>query len=63
VIYVGKAKNIKKRVVSHFTGLDISKKRQDFLRGIYSITHTVCPTEFIACLFESVEIKTSLAHP
>ena len=57
VIYVGKAKNIKKRVISHFTGLDISKKRQDFLRGIYSITHTVCPTEFIACLFESVEIK------
>lgn len=57
VIYVGKAKNIKKRVVSHFTGLDISKKRQDFLKGIYSITHVVCPTEFIACLFESVEIK------
>jgi DNA polymerase-3 subunit epsilon len=57
VIYVGKAKNISKRVISHFTGLDISKKRQDFLRSIYSISHTVCPTEFIACLFESVEIK------
>ena len=57
VIYVGKAKNIKKRVVSHFTGLDISKKRQDFLRSIYSITHTVCPTEFTASLLESVEIK------
>jgi DNA polymerase-3 subunit epsilon len=57
VIYVGKAKNIKKRVVSHFTGLDISQKRQDFLRGIYSITHSKCPTEFIACLLESVEIK------
>ncbi len=57
VIYVGKAKNIKKRVVSHFTGLDISKKRQDFIRSIYSITHSVCPTEFIACLLESVEIK------
>jgi DNA polymerase-3 subunit epsilon len=57
VIYVGKAINIQKRVVSHFTGLDISKKRQDFLRSIYSVTHTVCPTEFIACLLESVEIK------
>ncbi len=57
VIYVGKAKNIRKRVISHFTGLDISKKRQDFLRSIYSISHTVCPTEFIASLFESVEIK------
>ena len=57
VIYVGKAKNIRKRVISHFTGLDISKKRQDFLRSIYSITHNICPTEFIASLFESVEIK------
>ncbi len=57
VIYVGKAKNLYKRVVSHFTGLDISKKRQDFLRNIHSISHVVCPTEFIASLFESVEIK------
>ncbi|MEN9686237.1 MAG: hypothetical protein RLZZ28_2023 [Bacteroidota bacterium] len=57
VIYVGKAKNIRKRVSSHFTGLDISQKRQDFLRNIHSISHTLCPTEFIACLFESVEIK------
>lgn len=57
VIYVGKAKNIRKRVISHFTGLDISKKRQDFLRSIYSINHTVCPSEFIASLLESVEIK------
>jgi len=57
VIYVGKAKNLKKRVVSHFTGLDTSKKRQDFLRNIHTVSHSVCPTEFIACLFESVEIK------
>lgn len=57
VIYVGKAKSLKKRVVSHFTGLDISKKRQDFLRNIHTVTHTVCPTEFIASLLESVEIK------
>ncbi len=57
VIYVGKAKNLHKRVVSHFTGLDTSKKRQEFLRNIHTVTHTVCPTEFIACLLESVEIK------
>ncbi|MDP1844918.1 MAG: exonuclease domain-containing protein [Sediminibacterium sp.] len=57
VIYVGKAKQIKKRVVSHFSGLDISKKRQDFLREIYEITHVNCPTEFIASLLESIEIK------
>jgi DNA polymerase-3 subunit epsilon len=57
VIYVGKAKSLKKRVVSHFTGLDTTQKRQEFLRKIHTITHTVCPTEFIACLLESVEIK------
>ena len=57
VIYVGKAKCLQKRVVSHFTGLDISKKRQDFLRSIYSISFQVCPTEFAASLLESVEIK------
>ncbi len=57
VIYVGKAKNLHKRVVSHFTGLDTSQKRQEFLRSIHTVTHTVCPTEFIACLLESVEIK------
>lgn len=57
VVYVGKAKHIKKRVLSHFTGFDISKKRQDFLREIYAITHVPCQTEFIASLFESIEIK------
>jgi DNA polymerase-3 subunit epsilon len=57
VIYVGKAKSLQNRVVSHFTGLDISKKRQDFLRSIYSINFQVCPTEFAASLLESVEIK------
>ena len=57
VIYVGKAKNVKKRVVSHFTGLDISKKRQDFMREIYEVKHVDCPTEFIASLLESIEIK------
>lgn len=57
VLYVGKAKNLKKRVLSHFTGLDLSKKRQDLLRTVHRISHVECPTEFIASLFESVEIK------
>lgn len=57
VIYTGKAKILKKRVVSHFTGLNTGKKRQDFLRDIFSVTFKECPTEFTACLLESVEIK------
>lgn len=57
VIYVGKAKSLKQRVVSHFTGLDTGKKRQEFLRTIHSISYTVCSTEFTASIVESAEIK------
>lgn len=57
VIYVGKAKCLKRRVVSHFTGLDIGKKRQEFLKKIHAISFKECATEFTASIFESVEIK------
>jgi DNA polymerase-3 subunit epsilon len=57
IIYVGKAKCLKKRVLSHFTGLNTGKKRQEFLRNIYEITFTECPTEFTAFILESIEIK------
>ncbi len=57
VIYVGKAKCLKQRVVSHFTGLDTGKKRQALLKDVHSITFTTTPTEFTAAILESVEIK------
>jgi len=57
VMYVGKARQLRKRVVSHFTGLDISEKRQSFLKTIYTIGHTVCETELMASILESIEIK------
>ncbi|MFN5361018.1 MAG: exonuclease domain-containing protein [Bacteroidota bacterium] len=57
VIYVGKAKQIRKRVLSHFTGLDISEKRQALLKSIYTIGHAVCASEFTASILESIEIK------
>jgi len=57
VVYVGKAINLKNRVVSHFTGLNTGKKRQEFLRVIHSVTYKECPTELTACILESVEIK------
>ena len=57
VIYVGKAKNMKKRVCSHFTGNNPGLQRQEFLRNIHEITHQVCGTELIAFVLEAVEIK------
>lgn len=57
VIYVGKAKCLRQRVISHFIGLDTGKKRQAFLKDIHSISYNVCPTEFTASILESVEIK------
>ena len=57
VIYVGKAKNLKKRVCSHFTGNNPGPQRQEFLRHIFKITYQLCGTELIALVLESVEIK------
>ncbi|MFS2187883.1 exonuclease domain-containing protein [Mucilaginibacter sp. Mucisp84] len=57
VIYVGKAKNVKKRVSSHFTGNNPGFQRQEFLRNIYQITYQVCGTELIAFVLEAIEIK------
>ncbi len=57
VIYVGKARNIKKRVSQHFTGHNIHPQRQHFMRNIYAISYEVCATELIALLLECMEIK------
>jgi DNA polymerase-3 subunit epsilon len=57
VIYVGKAKNLKKRVCSHFTGNNSGPQRQEFLRNICHITYQECGTELIAFVLEAVEIK------
>lgn len=57
VVYVGKARNLRKRVNSHFTGNNPGRQRQEFLRNIYSISYEVTGTELMACILESVEIK------
>lgn len=57
VIYVGKAKNLSKRVNSHFANNKPGKQKQEFLRNIYSITYQTCATELMAFILENVEIK------
>lgn len=57
IIYVGKAINIKKRVLNHFTGHNPSQKRQSFINDIYSIDFEESGTELMALLMECKMIK------
>ena len=57
VIYVGKAKNIKKRVTSHFANNKPDKQKQEFLRDIHHISFQECGTELMAFILEAIEIK------
>ena len=57
VIYVGKAKNLRKRVSSHFSNNKPGKQKQEFLRNIYTVTYQTTGTELMAFLLECVEIK------
>lgn len=57
IIYIGKALNLKKRISSHFSGNNISRQRQDFLKRIHHIDFTRCGTELMALILEADEIK------
>lgn len=57
IIYVGKARNVRYRVNSHFSNNSQSRQKQNFLRHTYSISHQPCATELMACILESTEIK------
>ena len=55
VLYVGKAKDIKKRIVSHFT--EKSRKKSELLRKIHHVSCQETGNELVALLLESDEIK------
>jgi DNA polymerase III subunit epsilon len=57
VVYVGKAKDLKKRVNSHFSNNKPGKQKQEFLREIHNITYQECGSELMAFILESIEIK------
>lgn len=57
VIYVGKAKNIKKRISGHFSGRGGSWSNQNIRNQIHDIKYELTGNEFVALILESLEIK------
>ncbi|NNF19676.1 MAG: excinuclease ABC subunit UvrC [Flavobacteriaceae bacterium] len=57
ILYVGKAKNLKKRVASYFTKTHAYGKTKVMVRKIDTIRHIVVPTESDALLLENNLIK------
>jgi DNA polymerase-3 subunit epsilon len=57
IIYIGKAINIRKRVLSHFTGNNSSERRQAFINEIQHIDFEESGTELMALLMECKMIK------
>src|SRR6478752_6958910 len=58
ILYVGKAKNLKKRVSSYFNKVHDTAKTNVLVRKIVNIKHIVVPTETDALLLENNLIKT-----
>ncbi|WP_394774932.1 excinuclease ABC subunit UvrC [Flavobacterium sp.] len=58
ILYVGKAKNLKKRVSSYFNKVHDTRKTNVLVRKIVTIKHIVVPTETDALLLENNLIKT-----
>lgn len=56
-VYIGKAKNVRHRVNSHFTGRTPSRQRMHFLEHVHRIQFKECATELMAQVLESIEIK------
>jgi len=57
VIYVGKAKNIRNRVITHFLNFGASRRSIEFRDQIHNVAYELCGNELVAYLLESHEIK------
>lgn len=56
-IYIGKAKNLKKRIQQHFTNHPEGSRMQAFMKEIHHIGFELTGTELIALLLEDMEIR------
>ena len=57
LLYVGKAKHLRKRVSSYFTKNDNNSKTRELFRRIYRIEFTIVNSEHEALLLENILIK------
>ncbi|MDG1822974.1 MAG: excinuclease ABC subunit UvrC [Flavobacteriaceae bacterium] len=57
IIYVGKAKDLKKRVSSYFRKNVDSRKTKNLVNAIHTLKHIVVPTESDALILENTLIK------
>jgi len=57
IVYVGKAKHLKRRVTSHFSNNSAQKQKQDFLRHVHRISFVETGNELFAHIHELIEIK------
>ena len=57
LIYVGKAKHIRKRVSSYFTNKNVNYKTQELVKRIAQITFTITNSEQDAFFLENALIK------
>ena len=57
IIYVGKAKDLKKRVSSYFRKKVDSRKTRNLVNSIEMLKHIVVPTESDALILENTLIK------
>jgi len=62
IIYIGKAKNLKKRVSSYFTKTHENGKTRVLVKRIANIKHIVVQTETDALLLENNLIKKTKKH-
>ncbi len=58
ILYVGKAKNLKKRVASYFNKIHDTSRTNVLVKKIVTLKHIVVPTETDALLLENNLIKT-----
>lgn len=57
IIYIGKAKDLKKRVSSHFTSGSKTRAKSGLINNIHDVTYKLCGNELVALLLETSEIK------